>query len=200
MHWGWNHGSWDWIQHEPPMLAAIVLWCLFSIYWEKEATRSSAAAVSEPRVSRWFHLLLINVGQLLLFLEVRGLGGRFLPAPAVFETLGLALLAAGVALAVWARRCLGCEWSGNITIKVEHKLIRTGPYRWVRHPIYTGLLAMYAGTTLVSGEWHALAGLVLAGLAYVRKIRLEEANLLSGFGANYAAYQSETKALIPGVY
>jgi len=200
MHWGWNHGNWGWLQHEPAMLAAIVLWCLFSIYWEKEATRASAAVVRESHVSRWFHLALINVGQLLLFIQVRGLSGRFLPAPAVFQALGLALVAAGVALAVWARRCLGREWSGNITIKVEHKLIRTGPYARVRHPIYTGLLAMYAGTALVSGEWHALVGLVLAVLAYWRKVRLEEANLLRGFGAEYAAYRSETKALIPGVF
>ena len=70
----------------------------------------------------------------------------------------------------------------------------------VRHPIYTGLLAMYAGTAIVSGEWHALLGVVLALLAYARKIRLEEANLLRGFGADYAAYQRETKALVPGVF
>jgi protein-S-isoprenylcysteine O-methyltransferase Ste14 len=188
------------IQHDPAMLVAIVMWCLFSIYWEVEAKRASAAAVRESRGSRLFHLVLLNAGQLLLFVSVPGLTGRYLPQSVITLAIGLALETAGVAFAVWARRCLGREWSGNITIKVDHKLIRTGPYRWVRHPIYTGYLAMYAGTAIVSGEWHALLGLGLALVAYARKIPLEEANLLRGFGADYAAYRGETKALIPGVY
>ena len=182
------------------MIAAIVLWCVFSIYWEIEAKRASAAAVRESHASRWFHLLLLNAGQLLLFVSVRGLTGRYLSQSAIVPAIGLALEMGGVIFAVWARRCLGREWSGNITIKVEHKLIRTGPYRWVRHPIYTGYLAVYVGTAIVSGQWHALLGVMLALIAYARKIPLEEADLVRGFGADYAAYQRETKALIPGVF
>jgi protein-S-isoprenylcysteine O-methyltransferase Ste14 len=106
----------------------------------------------------------------------------------------------GVLLAVWARRLLGRNWSGRITLKVEHELVRSGPYRVVRHPIYTGLLAMYAGAAIVSGELHALIGLALAVGAYLRKIRLEEANLLKGLGADYRAYRGETWALFPGLF
>ena len=106
----------------------------------------------------------------------------------------------GLGLAVWARRCLGKHWSGRITIKAEHELIRGGPYRWVRHPIYSALLAMYFGVAVVSGEWHALLGFVLVAAAYVRKIRIEEANLMQAFGDEYQEYRSATSALIPGVY
>ncbi len=106
----------------------------------------------------------------------------------------------GLLLAVWARRLLGRNWSGRITLKVEHELIRSGPYRVVRHPIYTGLLGMYAGAAIVSGQLHALIGLALAVGAYLRKIRLEETNLLKGFGADYRTYRSETWALFPGLF
>jgi protein-S-isoprenylcysteine O-methyltransferase Ste14 len=74
-----------------------------------------------------------------------------------------------------------------------------GPYRFVRHPIYTALLAMYAGAATVSGQLHALIGLALAVFAYLRKIRLEEANLMNAFGADYRDYRRETGALFPGL-
>lgn len=193
-------GSWNWLQHDPPMMASIGLWLAFSLYWEFEAKNSAPAAVSESRASRYLHLLLVNAAQLLLFLEVRGLGGRYLPASTILFSIGLTIEALGAALAVWARRCLGRNWSGRIAINVEHKLVRNGPYRLVRHPIYTGLLGMYLGTALVSGEMHALIGVALAVLAYLRKVRLEEANLLRGFGAEYAEYSGGTWALIPGVF
>lgn len=108
--------------------------------------------------------------------------------------------AVGLVLAIWARRRLGRNWSGEITIKVEHQLIRSGPYKLLRHPIYTGLLAMYAGTALVSGEWLAIIGFAIAAFAYWRKIRLEEANLKVAFGADYDAYSRETWALVPGLF
>ena len=100
----------------------------------------------------------------------------------------------------WARRHLGQNWSGEITIKVDHQLIHSGPYGLLRHPIYTGLLAMYAGTALVTGEWLAIIGLAMSVFAYWRKIRLEEANLKAAFGADYDVYRRETWALVPGLY
>ena len=78
--------------------------------------------------------------------------------------------------------------------------MRTGPYRSVRHPIYSAILGMYLGSALVSGEAHALVGLALAMAAYWRKIRLEEQHLLSLFGPAYADYRRTTRSLIPGVF
>jgi len=103
-------------------------------------------------------------------------------------------------LAIWARRALGRNWSGEISIKVEHQLVRSGPYKLLRHPIYTGLLAMYAGAALVTGTWLAILGLAMAAFAYWRKIRLEEENLNVAFGAEYDAYRRETWALVPGLF
>jgi protein-S-isoprenylcysteine O-methyltransferase Ste14 len=98
---------------------------------------------------------------------------------------------------IWARRHLGVHWSGEITIKFDHRLIRSGPYRRIRHPIYTAMIGMMAGSAITSGEMHALLGFAIAGLAYARKIRMEEANLRRAFGAAYEGYRRETGALIP---
>ena len=79
-------------------------------------------------------------------------------------------------------------------------MIRFGPYRFVRHPIYTGLLGLYFGTMVVSGEMHALLGMALAAVAYWRKIRIEEAHLSQLFGPAYEEYRSATWALVPGLF
>ena len=136
---------------------------------------------------------------LLEFIPIRGLG-RFLPLSSPIMAAGLTVEAMGLFLAIWARRHLGRNWSGEITIKVDHELIRSGPYRRLRHPIYTGLMAMYAGTAVVTGGWLAIVGLAMAAFAYWRKIRLEEANLDVAFGADYDAYRRETWALVPGLF
>ena len=177
----------------------VVLWVLFSCYWEVAAKSAAPAKSSESRTSRGIHVFLVNFALLLELVPVRGLG-RYLPASVLLMTAGLAVQAAGTFLAVWARRHLGRRWSGAIAIKVEHQLIRSGPYRLLRHPIYTGLLAMYIGPALVTGEWLALIGAVMAVFAYWRKIRLEEATLSVAFGADYDAYRRVTWALVPGLF
>jgi len=183
-----------------PLAISMLLWCVFSIYWSIAAKNSAPATKSESRQSRLVHQVLVNVALLLMFVPVPGMVQRYLPAWSVFVPLGLALQVACVILGIWARRNLGEHWSGEITIKEDHRLIRTGPYRWVRHPIYTALLGMYLGTALVSGQMHALLGLAMASAAYWRKIRLEEANLYEAFGPDYAAYRRESWALVPGLF
>lgn len=186
--------------HGWPVLASFVPWVIFSIYWEIEAKNSAPAVSSESKLSRGVHVVLANAALLLMIVPIRGLNQRFLPDALIVKLIGLVAECAGLALAIWARRVLGRNWSGEITIKADHELIRNGPYRRVRHPIYTALLAMYAGTAIVSGQMHALVGLALAIIAYLRKTQLEEANLYNAFGEKYGAYRNETSALVPGVY
>jgi protein-S-isoprenylcysteine O-methyltransferase Ste14 len=180
-------------------LIASIPWLLFSVYWELSAKDAAAAKSSESKGSRGFHVLLANVALLLIIAPIRGLG-RFLPASYLIMAGGLAVEMMGWALAIWARRALGRNWSGEISIKTEHQLIRSGPYELLRHPIYTGLMTMYVGATLVTGEWVAIVGVAIAAFAYRRKIRLEEANMEVAFGADYDAYRRETWALVPGLF
>jgi len=179
--------------------AAILGWVVFGVYWEIAGRKAAKAKRTESSASRGVHVLLANVALLLIIAPIRGLG-RLLPLSATFTTAGLMVEALGLCLAIWARHHLGRNWSGEISIKVDHELIRSGPYRLLRHPIYTGLLAMYGGTALVTGEWLAAVGLVMGAFAYWRKIRLEEANLNAAFAGEYDAYRRETWALVPGVY
>jgi len=183
----------------PQFLAAALGWALFSLYWEKAAKNSAAAKSAESRTSRSLHVFLANAALLLEMAPIRGLG-RFLPISSPIVYAGIACQAAGLFLAIWARRHLSRNWSGEIAIKVDHQLIRSGPYQSLRHPIYTGLLAMYTGAALVTGERLAILGLAMAAFAYWRKIRLEEVNLRVAFGAGYDAYCQESWALLPGLF
>lgn len=105
--------------------------------------------------------------------------------------------AAFLLCAIWARRHLGRNWSGEVRIATGHISVRSGPYRFVRHPIYTAILGMYLGTAIASGESHALLALLVVALAYWRKIRLEEHALAEAFEQEYARYQSDTWAVVP---
>jgi protein-S-isoprenylcysteine O-methyltransferase Ste14 len=179
--------------------AAAVGWVLFSVYWEVAAKNATPATRSESRISRAFHVTLANAAALLIMVPIRGFG-RFVRTSAAVMAAGLAVEAIGLVVAIWARHHLGRQWSGEITIKVDHELIRSGPYARLRHPIYTGILGMYIGAALVTGEWLAIAGLAMISFAYWRKIRLEEASLQQAFGAGYDAYRRESWALIPGLF
>jgi protein-S-isoprenylcysteine O-methyltransferase Ste14 len=190
---GFSTNSW-------PAFASFVPWILFSIYWEIQAKNSAPAISSESKFSRGIHVVLGNAALFLIIVPISGLNQRFLPDALIVKLFGLAAECAGLALAIWARRILGRNWSGEITIKADHELIRTGPYSVVRHPIYTALLAMYAGTAIVSGQMHALVGLALAIIAYLRKARMEETNLANVFGEKYDEYRNQTSALVPGLY
>jgi protein-S-isoprenylcysteine O-methyltransferase Ste14 len=186
----------------PAMPLAVAILCIFSIYWSAAAKDSKPAESSESKASRRFHLIVLNAGVLLLIFSfsIPGFRMRILPASPMVQAAGLALEITGFALAIWARRALGSNWSGEVRIATGHQLVRTGPYQWIRHPIYTAVLTMYVGILMVAGEVHAIAGLVMIVLAYLRKIRMEETILAAQFGEEFAAWRKETWALAPPVY
>jgi protein-S-isoprenylcysteine O-methyltransferase Ste14 len=194
------HASPGILHFSPGMMAAIVLIALFDIYWSAAAKNSAAARSSESRSSRGLHLAVLNGGVLLLILSVPGLTHRFLPASWLLALPGLAIEMAGIAFAIWSRRHLGSNWSGEVRLASGHQLVRTGPYAHIRHPIYTGVLLMYLGVALVSGEIHALIALVVILLAYLRKIGLEDKLLAENFGSDWDAWRRRTWALAPPIY
>ena len=115
--------------------------------------------------------------------------------------LGWALVAVailGFAFAWWARIALGRLWSGTITRKDDHRILDTGPYGIVRHPIYTGLLLAVFATVAIKGEAPALAGGAPLLLGWTVKARIEEGFLSRELGAeNYDAYRQRVPMLIP---
>jgi protein-S-isoprenylcysteine O-methyltransferase Ste14 len=176
------------------------LWICFMSYWSAAAKNSAPIKSSESAASRRTHVRLMNAGLILLFVpSVWVLGLRFLPSSAWLIALGLGLQIGAGVLGVWARLHLGRNWSGAITVAEQHHLVRSGPYRTLRHPIYTAMIGMFVGSAIAIGEWHSVLGALLIVIAYARKIPLEEATLRGAFGEAYDEYRRSTWALIPGV-
>jgi protein-S-isoprenylcysteine O-methyltransferase Ste14 len=182
------------------MLVSGGLWIAFIGCWSAAAKNSGAAKSSESRRSRGVHELLLNVGLLLLFVPVPGLAGHFLAQARSLTLAGLGVQATFFLLAWWSRRHLGRNWSTKVRIAEEHELVRSGPYRFVRHPIYTAMLGMSLGTTIVSGQYHSLLGLMIIAIAYWRKIRIEEAVLREAFAGEYDEYRRKSWALVPLIF
>jgi protein-S-isoprenylcysteine O-methyltransferase Ste14 len=107
------------------------------------------------------------------------------------------IVLAGVALAIWARRILGANWSAAVTIKKGHQLIRSGPYALVRNPIYSGDILIVLGMALAVGKTRGLLGLVVMVAAVWHKGRTEERFLLTEFGDQYSDYQRAVGFLLP---
>jgi protein-S-isoprenylcysteine O-methyltransferase Ste14 len=183
-----------------PLYASLSLWLVFNVYWTVAARHSSAAKQSESSKSRGFHVLILNGSLILLFVPVPGLRGRFLPDAPILAPIGLTIQAAFLLLGVWARRHLGRHWSGEVTVKVDHQLVRSGPYRFIRHPIYTAMIGMYTGTAIVLGQMHSLIAIAIVIAAYWRKIGLEEDALHGVFGTDYDDYRRHSWAVIPPVW
>lgn len=176
------------------------LWLLWAAYWMASARRTKQSAQAEVTPSRLMHLILLTAAFALLALpafEIGFLQWRFLPSRLIAFVTGVVLEALGLGFAVWARVHLGQYWSGTIDIKPEHQLISSGPYAFVRHPIYTGLVLAFLGTALAVDEVSGLFALALVVIAYTRKIWIEEMWLVRHLGEEYSAYQRKVRRLIP---
>ena len=184
--------------------AIAVLWLAWVLYWLWSAARTKTTQRRESLASRLSHVLPLLLGVWLIFLpslfvrrRLPWLSGPSLPYSDARFLIALLLVAAGLAYAVWARVHLGSNWSGSVTQKAQHELIRTGPYAQVRHPIYTGLLLALLGSAIACGEPRALAGLAIVVLAFVRKLRIEERLMGELFPQQYECYRAEVPALVP---
>jgi protein-S-isoprenylcysteine O-methyltransferase Ste14 len=178
-----------------------VLWIAWGIYWLIVSKRVKAVARQESFVSRSLHIVpLVIAGALLAARSVPGwLGERWLPNGLEEFLVGLALVAGGLAFTVWARVVLGGNWSGVVTLKHDHEIVKSGPYRVIRHPIYTGLLVAFLGSAIARGEVRGLVAVAIVAIAFWRKLRVEERWLEELFGSAYADYRRTTWALIPFV-
>jgi protein-S-isoprenylcysteine O-methyltransferase Ste14 len=130
-------------------------------------------------------------------LDVGLLARRFVSESSLLTGFGIFLTFVGAAIAIWARYCLGQYWSARVTLKMDHRLIRSGPYTYVRHPIYSGLLLAMAGTALVIGEWRAVVAVLIAILEFSRKASKEEVFLTTEFNVDYQEYRKHAGFLIP---
>ena len=178
----------------------IAPWYALAMYWAFSALRLKRIRVSEDPGGRLLHVGMMVLIFVLLYSErlaLGPLGWRFVPDSTLVRNSGIALTFVGAAVAIWARYSLGQYWSGRVTLKEDHQLIRVGPYAYVRHPIYSGLLLAMAGTAFVIGEWRGVIAVLLAVVELSRKAAKEEALLATEFGDQYREYRRQAGFLTP---
>ena len=178
----------------------LVPWYVFVLYWAVSFLGVKQTKIEQDPLERAAHVAAMAIAFILLFTQswrIGPLGSRFAPESTRLQELGIVLTWLGITVAIWARRSLGQYWSARVTLKVDHQLIRSGPYAYVRHPIYTGLLLATAGTALVVGEWRGVLAVALTLVAFSHKARKEEALLSAEFGDQYQEYRRHTGFLTP---
>ncbi|MGB8308577.1 MAG: isoprenylcysteine carboxylmethyltransferase family protein [Methanoregula sp.] len=183
-------------------LLFFLVWVAFYIYWlvsawitrspvKRKQSRFAFLSYGGVWVVIWVILVTVFVPDLM--------SDRIIPAGIGFTIAGLIITVAGLAFAIWARVHLGKNWSGMPVIREEHTITRTGPYSFVRHPIYSGLILAFFGTAIGIGYVWVFCCVPLIFVLFVIKFRIEEKFLEEEFGEEYARYKREIKALIPYV-
>lgn len=177
-------------------------WIIFLIYWLVSAFGQKPIAEQKSFTSMLVYRAPLSLGGLLLLFP----GFRHPPFtwPLTPHTdsariIGAALCVLGLLVTLWARRTLGANWSSEVAFKRGHELIKKGPYQFVRHPIYTGLLLMCLGSAVPAGQLRSWLGFLLLVAGFWIKLRQEERLMLRHFPDQYPAYRREVKALVPFV-
>jgi protein-S-isoprenylcysteine O-methyltransferase Ste14 len=176
------------------------LWILFGLWWLISALRRKPTKKRESWTQRLGYVLLLIVAFCLLAEPVaeRGwLAIQLIPWTLGWGWFGCALVALGVAIAFWARWHLGANWSGTVTLKEGHELIATGPYRFIRHPIYTGILLAMLGSVLQLGQVRGFLAILIACVSFYIKAKREESFLTSEFGDRFVARVEHTGMFLP---
>jgi protein-S-isoprenylcysteine O-methyltransferase Ste14 len=176
------------------------LWCILAAVWLVLSFAMKSVKRSETIRERIQHIAPLLVAFWLLFNQPRywqWLNLRLLPNAPIFWRAGVAITAAGVAISIWARLSLGSNWSGMVTLKDNHELIRTGLYSRIRHPIYTGILLAFVGTASIQGELRCLVGFAILLITLHFKAKREEGFLDQEFGPNFAEHFSRTGMFLP---
>ena len=175
-------------------------WLAFAFYWVVAAATAKQTKRSESVLNRLSYSLPLFIAVFLMVVPRahRGwLGTRFVPASDASGWTGATLAVAGVALAIWARWHIGGNWSGTVTLKEGHELIRTGPYRRIRHPIYTGILLAGLGSAIEIGRIAALIALALGWGSFWFKAMREESFLREEFGEQFEEHCKQTGMFLP---
>jgi protein-S-isoprenylcysteine O-methyltransferase Ste14 len=180
-----------------PIWLVYALWLLLIVYVSVSAI--GAKRDTEGHLLQSFGLLFAMIAafvlpQLPLFSFV-----NFAPVSPVVSGLGLILMVAGSAFFVWARQCLGSNWSQTVSAKQGHELVTSGPYRWVRHPMYAGGTIACIGSALVAGGAIVFL-LVLLGAIFLWRVGAEDRLMAQQFPSEYPEYKKRTWALFPFIY
>lgn len=179
--WPWTVIEWSWV-------AVAAVWLVLAFFAKRTLERPERAWSLVSGIALLSVALVLRRNQALLYSPRGALG-----------LVAVALVAVGLVVTIWARVTLGGNWSGAVVVKEGHELVESGPYRFVRHPIYTGLLTMYLGTVLEAAIPLGYAAFVVVAAVLWGKLRREEALMARHFPDAYPQYAARVRALIPYV-
>ncbi|MFZ2007415.1 MAG: isoprenylcysteine carboxylmethyltransferase family protein [Stellaceae bacterium] len=184
-----------------------LLWAVWMVVWCGAAFFVKRAQRREPLGPTLLERVPVVAGFFALLLPhwmpqrvPPALMQRVIAESPALAIIALALVFAGILFSFWARAHLGRNWSGEVMVKVGHTLITSGPYRWVRHPIYSGMTLAIVGTALASGAPYGFLGLALILIGFLVRVRQEEGLMRETFPRDYVEYSRRTARLIPGIY
>ena len=180
----------------------VLFWVVFyawilAEFWIGWRYRAPTGSTARDRGSRTFLIASVWLGVAV------GIGLSFSPASVVgpqrdvLLALGIAVMLAGVALRWSAIRTLGQSFTTAVAVRADQAVVESGPYRWIRHPSYTGGLLTVFGCLIACANGVSLIAIVIPLLAYVYRMRVEERALIAGLGEPYLDYMHRTKRLIP---
>lgn len=176
-------------------------WIVFCLYWLVSA-RTVKRTKEKAGLDNITCAVIATAALLLLrvFGSPVSLSTRLIPDSKVLSIASSVLTLIGITIAIIARRRLGENWSSGVVLKEDHELMTTGLYRYVRHPIYSGVLLMGLGTAVVMGKVYAITVFVVVLVFIGFKVRREEKVLTKHFPNEYPGYKSRVKAIIPFVW
>jgi len=180
------------------------IWLLLIVVWLLLARSVKVTVRRQAALPRLVNLALLYAAAALLaspFAPVHWLTARVLPGSQwkIWCGLGAALTLFGVLFTIWARVYLGRNWSSVAAVKADHELVTGGPYRWVRHPIYSGLTLGFVGTAVAIGQWRGVLAVAFSLIAVAQRIVIEERFMREQFGNVYDTYAQRVRALVPGL-
>lgn len=199
--WGWS--NWHGFFAHPARCAVVVVFLLRFLHaaWRLHPNMI-ARGREEKRVREPVFFALLYAGVLLVmaspYFDARDLW--LLPGGEVTRYVGLALFVVGFGLAHFAQAHMGQFFSGHVTLQEDHRLVTDGPFRYVRHPRYAGLILLFVGLPLVFRSGVGLAAGGFCAALFFGRIRREEALMAREFGEEWVAYAGRTRRLLPGVY
>jgi protein-S-isoprenylcysteine O-methyltransferase len=178
-------------------------WVLVFLFWIIAAFTSKRTVRRERDFTRLFYMLVLVTSFTIAFSNYRIF--NFLDRPFLFQQVwwkipGFFIINIGLLFAIWARITLGTNWSGTITVKEDHELITTGPYRITRNPIYTGIIVALVGNAFLYGAMKSYLAPVILFFAFLYKISREEKFMIETFGDQYRNYMQRVKRIIPLIY
>jgi protein-S-isoprenylcysteine O-methyltransferase Ste14 len=176
-------------------------WLVFVIYWGISAMSAKRTLNSAYGNFLWWRLGFIAIFIIILHfsgsrINIQDL--QYRPSDIV-GSLGVLCGVVGIALAIWARVYLASNWGMPMSVKENPELVTTGPYEYIRHPIYTGILLAMLGSALATGPFWAVV-MLCAGIYFIYSSMQEEKLMLKEFPDKYPGYKARTKMLIPFIY